>query len=96
MKFILPKGTKKPAFNLSQHWAGHMPEAAQEILDIFNYPEVYSCFGSRLPRGCVVFYRVLNLKRSTSWVAWNWKDPLCKDDSRNYRCSIFLCFCFSV
>ena len=51
MNFKLLKSHKPPRFNLSDHWAGALPEAAQEVLDIFNYPEVYAHFGSQLPKG---------------------------------------------
>jgi hypothetical protein len=95
MKFTLSKGQKKESFNLSQHWAGHLPEAAQEVLDIFNYPEVYSSFGSKLPRGYSNSCRI-NTQGSSSWFAWNRKNPLCEANSPNHWSAILLCFCLSI
>jgi hypothetical protein len=50
MKFLL-EPTQKKDFSLKEHWAGKLPEAAQEVLDIFHYPEVYAHFGSPIPKG---------------------------------------------
>jgi len=51
MNFLLSKKETKKRFRLKDHWAGSLPEPAQEILDIFNYPDVYEHFGTQLPRG---------------------------------------------
>jgi len=63
MIFLLNKKEKKK-FKLSDHWAGLLPQQAQEVLDIFNYPDVYEHFGTQLPRGYECsehFYRSLLL-----------------------------------
>jgi len=54
MKFLLPKTTTPKSFDLEQHWAGKLPEAAHEILDIFHYPEVYAHFGTPVPKGILL------------------------------------------
>eukprot|EP01129_Flabellula_baltica_P010688 TRINITY_DN453_c0_g1_i1.p1 TRINITY_DN453_c0_g1~~TRINITY_DN453_c0_g1_i1.p1 ORF type:complete len:365 (+),score=65.25 TRINITY_DN453_c0_g1_i1:36-1097(+) len=43
--------------NATSVWAGEMPVSASEILDIFNYPDVYSHFGSHLPKGILLYGR---------------------------------------
>lgn len=42
---------KEQKENVEDRWAGKLPESAQEILDIMNYPEVYAQFSSQLPKG---------------------------------------------
>eukprot|EP01121_Diplochlamys_sp_Union-15-3_P007656 TRINITY_DN1961_c0_g1_i1.p1 TRINITY_DN1961_c0_g1~~TRINITY_DN1961_c0_g1_i1.p1 ORF type:complete len:353 (+),score=42.07 TRINITY_DN1961_c0_g1_i1:69-1127(+) len=39
---------------LNQYWAGELPTQAKDILQIIQYPEVYSKFGSQAPRGVLL------------------------------------------
>jgi SpoVK/Ycf46/Vps4 family AAA+-type ATPase len=44
----------KPNIEIREHWAGKLPQSAQEILDMMNFPHVYSHFSSQLPRGLLL------------------------------------------
>eukprot|EP01128_Nolandella_sp_AFSM9_P002066 TRINITY_DN12459_c0_g1_i1.p1 TRINITY_DN12459_c0_g1~~TRINITY_DN12459_c0_g1_i1.p1 ORF type:complete len:373 (-),score=78.20 TRINITY_DN12459_c0_g1_i1:485-1486(-) len=57
MKFSLTKDQSNDTapFVLKDHWAGELPEAAKEILDIWEYPEVYAEFQADLPRGMLLY-----------------------------------------
>lgn len=54
MKFLFaPKKaiSLEKKFNLQDHWAGRLPEQAQEILDIFHFPDVYEQYQTPVPKG---------------------------------------------
>jgi cell division protease FtsH len=36
-------------------WVGELPKSASDILDIFNYSDVYGHFGSHLPKGILLY-----------------------------------------
>lgn len=40
-------------FALAQFWAGDVPREAEEIVDMFVYPEVYDRYAGSLPKGYV-------------------------------------------
>jgi len=46
---------KKEKEKIEERWAGKLPESAQEILDIMNYPEVYAQFSTQLPKGILLY-----------------------------------------
>jgi len=55
MRFLLKKDSlNQEPFNITDHWVSDMPEQAQEILDIFNHPDVFEHFNSVVPRGILL------------------------------------------
>eukprot|EP01125_Pyxidicula_operculata_P011282 TRINITY_DN368_c1_g1_i1.p1 TRINITY_DN368_c1_g1~~TRINITY_DN368_c1_g1_i1.p1 ORF type:complete len:374 (+),score=78.69 TRINITY_DN368_c1_g1_i1:148-1122(+) len=39
---------------IEDFWAGDLPEQAQEVLDIFHFPDVYEHYGSQVPKGVLL------------------------------------------
>jgi ATP-dependent Zn protease len=54
-KFHTMTNQKKEKEKVEERWAGKLPESAQEILDIMNYPEVYAQFSTQLPKGLLLY-----------------------------------------
>jgi ATP-dependent Zn protease len=54
-KFNTMTNQKKGKEKVEERWAGKLPESAQEILDIMNYPEVYAQFSTQLPKGLLLY-----------------------------------------
>lgn len=77
MSFLLPRPSLRPPFKLEDHWAGGLPDQAQEVIDMFLYPEVYEHFGSHLPKGYSPPSLRLTAQRSSLWPAWDREDSFC-------------------
>lgn len=40
---------------LTTYWAGSIPEDCEEVLDMLRFPEVYASYGSKMPRGLLLY-----------------------------------------
>jgi cell division protease FtsH len=47
--------SEEDADMLSTYWAGAIPEDCEEILDMLRFPEVYASYGSKMPRGLLLY-----------------------------------------
>jgi cell division protease FtsH len=48
------KQISKKQTSYDQHWAGHLPPEATELLDMLNYPDIYEKYSQDTPQGVLL------------------------------------------